>query len=82
MLFRIDCGVTKMGGVLAGINPVTHMRVILSAAAFPATGCACVDREGYPWAVTLAAALALVRIPLVVTVHDPDPHPAKQSLNG
>ena len=31
--------------------------------------------EGYPWAVTLAAALALVRIPLVVTVHDPDPHP-------
>jgi glycosyltransferase involved in cell wall biosynthesis len=40
--------------------------------------------EGYLWAVTLAVAARLLRIPIVVTLHDPDPHPGNlfEQLNS
>jgi glycosyltransferase involved in cell wall biosynthesis len=31
--------------------------------------------EGYLWAVSLAVAARLTGVPVVVTLHDPDPHP-------
>ena len=75
MLFRIECGITKVGGVLASINPIAHIHVLLALRRFRPQVVHVLTGEGYPWAMTLAAALAFARIPLVVTVHDPDPHP-------
>ena len=74
-LVRIDCGTSKLGGLLASINPWSHAQVVLAVLRHRPDVVHLLTGEGFPWAVTLAWTLKLAGIPLVITLHDPDPHP-------
>jgi glycosyltransferase involved in cell wall biosynthesis len=74
-LRRVRCGVGKIGGIVASINPVTHWKVVSALLRSMPDVVHVFSGEGYLWAVTLVFAARLAGIPVVVTLHDPDPHP-------
>jgi hypothetical protein len=74
-LFRIPCGVSKIGGMVASVNPVAHWKVVSAVLRAKPDVIHVFAGEGYLWAVSLAVSARLSRIPIVVTLHDPDPHP-------
>jgi glycosyltransferase involved in cell wall biosynthesis len=74
-LLRVRLGFTKVGGLLAGINPLAHGQVLAAVWRFRPDVIHMLSGEGYPWAATLVAAARLGRIPMVLTMNDPDPHP-------
>ena len=84
ILLRVRCGVTKAGGLLAGINPVAHGQVLAGLRRFRPDVIHMLSGEGYPWAVTLVAAARLAGIPFVLSMNDPDPHPGSffEKLNA
>jgi glycosyltransferase involved in cell wall biosynthesis len=74
-VFRVPCGISKIGGMLGSVNPVAHWKT--AAAVFRAKPDVVhlLSGEGYLWAVSLALTARLTGIPVIVTLHDPDPHP-------
>ena len=74
-LLRAPCGVTKIGGVAASINPVTHWKIVAALLRVDPDVVHVLSGEGYFWAASLVFAARLIGVPVVVTLHDPDPHP-------
>jgi glycosyltransferase involved in cell wall biosynthesis len=74
-LFRIAFGMGKAAAILASINPVTHWKVVAALIRARPDVVHIFSGEGYLWAVSLVLAARLRRIPVVLTLHDPDPHP-------
>jgi glycosyltransferase involved in cell wall biosynthesis len=74
-LFRVPCGMSKIGGMVASVNPVTHWKVVATVLRAKPDVIHVFAGEGYLWAVSLAASARMLGIPIVVTLHDPDPHP-------
>ncbi|HEY4043813.1 MAG TPA: glycosyltransferase [Rhodopila sp.] len=74
-LLRVPCGVGKIGGILASINPVAHWKAVSALLRVKPDVVHIFSGEGYFWAVSVAVAAKLARLPIVVTLHDPDPHP-------
>jgi len=74
-VLRARCGVSKIGGLLASINPVAHCDTVLALWRLKPDVVHILSGEGYFWAVSLTLAARLRRIPVVVTLHDPEPHP-------
>jgi len=74
-LFRTPCGASKIGGLLASINPKSHWKAAAALLRFKPDVVHILTGEGYFWAVSLVVTARLARIPVVVTLHDPEPHP-------
>jgi glycosyltransferase involved in cell wall biosynthesis len=74
-LFRTPCGISKIGGVLGSINPFAHWKAVVALLRFKPDIVHILTGEGYLWAVSVAVSARLAGIPVVVTLHDPDPHP-------
>ena len=74
-LLRVPCGVSKIGGLLASINPVAHWKTVSAFLRADPDVVHLLTGEGYLWAVSLVVAARLTKTPVVVTLHDPDPHP-------
>lgn len=74
-LLRAPCGVSKIGGVFASINPVAHWKIVSALLRADPDVVHILAGEGYLWAVSLVVAARLTGTPVVVTLHDPDPHP-------
>ncbi|WP_428493428.1 glycosyltransferase [Rhodopila sp.] len=74
-LYRAPCGVSKIGGILASINPVAHWKVVAALLRAKPDVVHILTGEGYLWAISLVVAARLAGTPVVVTLHDPDPHP-------
>ena len=74
-LFRVPCGISKVGGLVASVNPVAHWTVVSTVLRAKPDVIHVFAGEGYLWAVSLAVSARLLGIPIVVTLHDPDPHP-------
>jgi glycosyltransferase involved in cell wall biosynthesis len=74
-LIRTPCGVSKTGGVFASINPVAHWKALSALLRSKPDVVHILSGEGYLWAITLAVAARLTGAAVVVTLHDPDPHP-------
>jgi glycosyltransferase involved in cell wall biosynthesis len=74
-LIRIACGMDKAGAILASINPLAHWQVVSALLRARPDVLHIFSGEGYLWAVSLILAARLGRIPVVLTLHDPDPHP-------
>lgn len=74
-IFRVPCGISKAGGVAAGFNPLAHLRVLEGIRKIRPDVVYLYAGEGFPWALTLAAELKRRKIPMTLTLHDPDPHP-------
>lgn len=74
-LFRVPCGISKIGGMLASINPVAHWKTVSAFLRADPDVVHVLAGEGYLWAISLVVAARLTRTPVVVTLHDPDPHP-------
>ncbi|HET6608495.1 MAG TPA: glycosyltransferase [Rhodopila sp.] len=74
-IFRARCGRTKIGGLFASISPLAHWDTIRALRLSRPDVVHILAGEGYTWAVTLTIAARLARIPVIVTLHDPEPHP-------
>ena len=74
-LLRVELGVSLRGGMLACVSPRAHWQVMAHIRRFRPDVIHLLSGEGYPWAASMTAAAALCRIPLVMTMNDPDPHP-------
>jgi glycosyltransferase involved in cell wall biosynthesis len=74
-LFRAPCGVSKIGGIFASINPMAHWKIVSALRRADADVVHVLAGEGYLWAISLVVAARLTGTPVVVTLHDPDPHP-------
>jgi glycosyltransferase involved in cell wall biosynthesis len=83
-LFRTPCGISKIGGAFGSINPVAHWKAVAALLRFRPDVVHILTGEGYLWAVSLAIAARLAGIPIVVTLHDPAPHPGNifEQLNS
>lgn len=84
LLLRAPCGVSKIGGLFASINPIAHWKTLSALWRSRPDVVHVLSGEGYTWAVTLVLAAKLAGIPVIVTLHDPDPHPGNivESLNA
>lgn len=74
-IFRARCGAGKVGGLLASINPLAHADTIRALRRTRPDVVHLLSGEGYLWAVSLTIAARLFGLPVVVTLHDPEPHP-------
>ena len=74
-IFRARCGTSKAGGLLGSINPLAHWDTIRALWRSRPNVVHILAGEGYVWAVTLTVAARLAGIPVIVTLHDPEPHP-------
>lgn len=74
-LLRVPCGISKIGGVLASINPIAHWKTVSALLRADPDVVHVLAGEGYFWAISLVVAARLTRTPVVVTLHDADPHP-------
>jgi glycosyltransferase involved in cell wall biosynthesis len=74
-VLRVPCGTTKIGGVIASLNPAAHWATIAALRQLRPDVVHILTGEGYLWAVTLATATRLTGRKLAITLHDPDPHP-------
>lgn len=72
---RFITGRTKARALTRLLNPLAGMSLAAAVAESGADVVHILSGEGYPWAAILAARLARAGIPLVVTLHDPVPHP-------
>jgi glycosyltransferase involved in cell wall biosynthesis len=72
---RAPCGVSKIGGLVASFNPVAHWKTASAIWRSKPDVIHILSGEGYTWAVSAAVAASLAGIPVVVTLHDPEPHP-------
>ena len=81
---RAPCGVSKIGGIVASFNPIAHWKTVSAIWRSKPGVIHILTGEGYTWAVSLAVAAKLAGIPVVVTVHDPEPHPGNiiEGLNS
>jgi len=74
-LFRAPCGVGKIDGIVASIHPIAHWKSISALRRAKPDLVHVFSGEGYTWAVSLVLVARLTGIPVVVTLHDPVPHP-------
>jgi glycosyltransferase involved in cell wall biosynthesis len=74
-LMRAPCGMSKIGGIVASFNPLAHWKTVSAIWRSKPSVIHILSGEGYTWAVSLALAARLSGIPVVVTLHDPEPHP-------
>ncbi len=74
-IFRARCGTSKVGGLLGSINPLAHWDTIRALWRFRPDVVHILAGEGYTWAVTLTVVARFAGIPVIVTLHDPEPHP-------
>ena len=72
---HLECGTSRLGGTLASFNPLSHWQIASALRDIQPDVVHLFSGEGYPWALTLRQLLALTRVPLIVTLHDADPHP-------
>jgi glycosyltransferase involved in cell wall biosynthesis len=75
VLYRVPCGMSKIGGVLGSINPVAHWKAVTPLFRYRPDVLHILSGEGYLWALSLVLAARLAGVPVVLTLHDPDPHP-------
>ncbi|MBN9534987.1 MAG: glycosyltransferase [Alphaproteobacteria bacterium] len=60
---------------LSMLNPRTHRSLIKQVSAFNPDVVHIFNSEGYPWNISLALWCNWKRIPVILTIHDPVPHP-------
>ena len=72
---HLECGTSRLGGALASLNPLSHWQIASALRDIQPDIVHLFSGEGYPWALTLRQFLAFAHVPLIVTLHDPDPHP-------
>jgi glycosyltransferase involved in cell wall biosynthesis len=74
-LVRVPCGLNKIGGIVASFNPIAHWKTVSAIWRSRPGVIHILSGEGYIWAVSLTVTARLIGIPVVVTLHDPEPHP-------
>jgi glycosyltransferase involved in cell wall biosynthesis len=73
-VYRIGGG-GKIGVVFANLNPVTYFQLAYALLVFRPDCIHVLNGEARPTTIWLAALARLMRIRIIMTVHDPDPHP-------
>lgn len=75
VLYRFLTGKTKLKALCRFFNPVSAKKIWKEIQRFSPDVIHLFNGEGYPWGILFAYWAKSEGIPLVVTVHDPEPHP-------
>lgn len=66
---------SRKKALFKNINPLSHIEILRKVFVNKPEIIHIINSEGYPWSISVALFSKLFNIPLVVTVHDPTPHP-------
>jgi glycosyltransferase involved in cell wall biosynthesis len=83
-IVKFKTGKNKFGTFLSFINPLENLRLIKEIKKINPDLVHLLFGEGYPQMIFISLWLKLVKIPLVVTIHDPEIHPGNliERMNG
>lgn len=66
---------SKLSALIKTFSPITHFIILYSIYKSKPDIIHILNSEGYPWSISVSLYAKITKTPLIVTVHDPTPHP-------